>query len=83
MPRRMRRPVRERKRWGGRRAPSGVVIAAQEVSGMKALIKVIAVIALFAAFLVLPACNTTKGFGTDMEKAGEGLQNSATKNGAQ
>jgi hypothetical protein len=35
-----------------------------------------------ASLLALAACNTTKGVGTDIEKAGEGLKNSAERNGA-
>ena len=35
-----------------------------------------------ACGLCAAACNTTKGFGQDVEKAGEGLQNSAEKHGA-
>ncbi len=32
--------------------------------------------------LLLGGCNTTKGVGADIEKAGEGLKNSADRNGA-
>jgi len=32
--------------------------------------------------LVLVACNTTKGVGKDLEKAGEGIQGSADEHGA-
>lgn len=50
---------------------------------MKNLIKTLCVIGLFALVLsTVPACNTTKGFGKDIEKAGEGLKNSADRNGA-
>jgi predicted small secreted protein len=37
---------------------------------------------LLGAALILPACNTTRGAGKDIEKAGEGLQRSAEKHGA-
>lgn len=37
---------------------------------------------LLACALALVACNTTKGVGKDIEKAGEGLKNSAGRNGA-
>lgn len=37
---------------------------------------------LCAAVITVGACNTTKGVGTDIEKAGEGLKNSAERNGA-
>ena len=47
---------------------------------MKRLITILAVLALM---LWLPACNTTKGFGKDIEKAGDGLKNSAERNGAE
>lgn len=46
---------------------------------MKRLIIILAVLALV---LVLPACNTTKGFGEDIENAGTGLKNSADRHGA-
>lgn len=49
---------------------------------MKLLARIFFTIALCVAFLNLPACNTTKGLGTDIEKAGEGLQGSAERNGA-
>ncbi len=32
--------------------------------------------------LAIAGCNTTKGAGKDLEKAGEGIQNSADKHGA-
>ncbi len=35
-----------------------------------------------ACGLCASACNTSKGFGKDVEKAGEGIQNSADKHGA-
>ncbi len=44
---------------------------------------VLSVLTLLALGLLLPACNTTKGLGTDIEKAGDGLQHSAERNGAQ
>ncbi len=34
------------------------------------------------ASCAMQACNTTKGVGKDIEKAGEGLKNSADKHGA-
>jgi|GEM_PF-1751959 len=37
---------------------------------------------LCASVVIIGACNTTKGVGTDIEKAGEGLKNSAERNGA-
>jgi len=49
---------------------------------MKHFIRVFSVVSLLALFIVLPACNTTKGVGKDIEKAGEGLKNSADKHGA-
>jgi predicted small secreted protein len=49
---------------------------------MKSLVKPLFALALVALTLALPACNTTKGMGKDMEKAGEGIQNSAEKHGA-
>lgn len=49
---------------------------------MKHASKLISVFALFIMLLSLPACNTTKGVGKDIESAGEGLKNSADKHGA-
>ena len=40
------------------------------------------VAALFLLTLSLAACNTTKGVGKDIQKAGTGLENSAEKHGA-
>lgn len=37
---------------------------------------------LIAVVLCVAACNTTKGLGTDIEKAGDSLKNSAERNGA-
>jgi predicted small secreted protein len=45
--------------------------------------RLILVLALFIVAIWLPACNTTKGLGTDIKKAGEGLKGSAERNGAQ
>lgn len=49
---------------------------------MKLVLKIVFSLALCAAMIVLPACNTTKGVGTDIEKAGAGLKGSAERNGA-
>jgi predicted small secreted protein len=49
---------------------------------MKSHIKFVSMIALAALVTVLAACNTTKGVGTDIKKAGEGLKGSAERNGA-
>lgn len=50
---------------------------------MKRFISVLSALTVLAFFLCLPACNTTKGFGTDIEKAGAGMKNSAERNGAE
>lgn len=39
-------------------------------------------VAISIAVLVLAGCNTTKGVGADIERAGEGLKDSADRNGA-
>ncbi|MEK6701889.1 MAG: entericidin A/B family lipoprotein [Planctomycetota bacterium] len=39
-------------------------------------------LAVCAIAVALAACNTTKGVGKDIEKVGEGLQNSADRHGA-
>lgn len=51
---------------------------------MKTVTKIILAVALGALLVAaLPACNTTKGVGKDIEKAGSGLKNSADRNGAE
>jgi predicted small secreted protein len=50
---------------------------------MKRSISVVSVLAILALGLMLPACNTTKGFGKDIEKAGASMKNSADRNGAE
>jgi predicted small secreted protein len=46
----------------------------------------VGVAALLAGCLLIAAgmgaCNTAKGFGKDIEKAGDALQNAADRNGA-
>lgn len=42
-------------------------------------IKLAAVFALLIGMLTFSGCNTVKGAGKDVEKAGEGIQNSADK----
>jgi predicted small secreted protein len=42
-------------------------------------LKITAVIALFIGMLTFSGCHTVKGAGQDIEKAGEGIQNSADK----
>jgi predicted small secreted protein len=49
---------------------------------MKLVIKSTLVLSFLAVALLATACNTTKGAGKDIEAAGEGLQNSAERNGA-
>jgi predicted small secreted protein len=44
--------------------------------------RTLATLVIAASLLTLAACNTTKGVGTDIEKAGEGLKESAERNGA-
>ncbi|MGH7133056.1 MAG: entericidin A/B family lipoprotein [Phycisphaerales bacterium] len=49
---------------------------------MKSYLRCMLSVSLVCLMFVLPACNTTKGMGKDMEKAGEGIQKSADKHGA-
>ncbi len=49
---------------------------------MKPIVKTMIILCIGASALVLAACNTTKGFGKDVEKAGSSLKDSAEKNGA-
>lgn len=37
---------------------------------------------LLVSLLMMASCNTTKGVGKDIEKAGDGLKDSADRNGA-
>ncbi|MDO5290707.1 MAG: entericidin A/B family lipoprotein [Pseudomonadota bacterium] len=41
--------------------------------------KIAAMLAAMAMVMGLAACNTVKGVGKDVEKAGEGVQNAADK----
>lgn len=50
---------------------------------MKRLISILSALAVLALFLCLSACNTTKGFGKDVEKAGASMKGSAERNGAE
>jgi predicted small secreted protein len=49
---------------------------------MKAMIRVLILTAMGCLSLYLTACNTTKGAGKDLQSAGQNLQHSAEKNGA-
>ena len=49
---------------------------------MKRLITALASVAVVTLGLCLPACNTSKGFGKDVENAGASMKNSADKHGA-
>ncbi len=49
---------------------------------MKRFFKALCALMVCASFVTLPACNTTKGAGKDIEKAGESIKNSADKHGA-
>lgn len=52
------------------------------VHDMKRLISVLSVLGLLAVVVALPACNTAKGFGQDIEAAGSSIKKSAEKHGA-
>ena len=49
---------------------------------MKRFVSIFAVLAILALGMMLPACNTSRGFGADVEKAGASMKNSAEKHGA-
>jgi len=49
---------------------------------MRPIQKVLLVGVCVCLTIALAACNTTKGLGTDIKKAGEGLEGSADRNGA-
>ena len=47
---------------------------------MKKLVWTVALLTLAA--MIAAGCNTTKGAGRDLQKAGQGIQNSADRHGA-
>lgn len=50
---------------------------------MKNFLKCICVLGLLALVLsTVPSCNTTKGAGKDIEKAGDAIKDSADRHGA-
>lgn len=49
---------------------------------MKHSLKLVAALLVATFVMSVTGCNTTKGVGTDIEKAGEGLKKSAERNGA-
>jgi len=49
---------------------------------VKRALRTALIVSLVCAALVSSACNTTKGFGKDLEQAGESLQGSADRHGA-
>ena len=49
---------------------------------MKRLITVLSTLAVITLGLALPGCNTTKGFGKDVESVGTSMKDSAERNGA-
>jgi predicted small secreted protein len=53
-----------------------------KVHTMKITHRHCAILLIAFGALLLGGCNTTKGVGADIEKAGEGLKNSADRNGA-
>jgi predicted small secreted protein len=55
-------------------AAKGQLMKIQSIS-----LKLTAVIALLIGMLNFSGCHTVKGAGQDIEKAGEGIQNSADK----
>lgn len=50
---------------------------------MKRSICILSALVVLACALGMSACNTTKGFGTDVEKLGAGMKGSAERNGAE
>ena len=63
-------------------APEPVRASFAREIAMKRAAKWCGVCAACALVIVLAACNTSKGVGKDLEKAGEGVQKSAEKHGA-
>jgi len=48
----------------------------------KNLMKMLVLASVAFAAVLLPACNTTKGFGEDVDALGENMSDSADKHGA-
>lgn len=49
---------------------------------MKRLTTILSTLAVVTIGLALSACNTTKGFGKDVESVGTSMKDSAERNGA-
>jgi predicted small secreted protein len=49
---------------------------------MKNILRTVAITSLACVMLVLTACNTTKGFGEDLQSGGENLADEADDQGA-
>jgi predicted small secreted protein len=49
---------------------------------MKGRVRTLVTVLCGMCLLSLAACNTTKGAGKDLQQAGEGIQNSAERHGA-
>jgi predicted small secreted protein len=49
---------------------------------MKQTLKALAALSLVALGLIVVSCNTTRGVGRDIEKAGDSLKDSAERHGA-
>lgn len=49
---------------------------------MKKATQIVTLLAASALLIVLAGCNTTKGFGEDVEDAGAELKDAADRNGA-
>ena len=49
---------------------------------MKSLTKILALLAFALSTVALTACNTTKGFGEDLQSGGENLSDEARDSGA-
>ncbi len=54
----------------------------EEFMNLKKIMGSVLVAGLLVSLLILVSCNTTKGVGKDIEKAGDGLKDSADRNGA-
>ncbi|HYE60379.1 MAG TPA: hypothetical protein VD997_00150 [Phycisphaerales bacterium] len=48
----------------------------------KYIARLMALACLVGAACVLPACNTTRGFGDDVDSLGENIEDAAEDNGA-
>lgn len=66
----------------GRRGPGAPERPEHKEKEVKSLIRTVGLCSVAAFLLALVACNTTKGFGEDLDSLGENISDSAEDHGA-